>query len=273
LAAGMAHEINNPLAGILVNVQVIRNRLCDPSPKNLRTAAECGTSLEAISAYVHARDIDQMLTAIREAGSRAAKIVRNMLSFSRDNRSEMKLCSLAELLDSAIELALTDYDLKKHYDFKKIEIAREYESPLPDVLCETSKIQQVYLNLLRNAAEAMFSKAYPQGQGPRFILRACREKDKVRVEVEDNGPGMAEEVRRRVFEPFFTTKPVGMGTGLGLSVSYLIIVTTHNGAISVESSPGQWTRFIIRLPIVGTPASLSLPQSDSVSSPLAKQAP
>jgi PAS domain S-box-containing protein len=248
LAAGMAHEINNPLAGILQNAQVLRNRLLGDLPKNRAVAQECGMTLEALAAYAEKRGITSMLEAIIESGRRAARIVDNMLSFSRKSEAKFESHDLAQLLDRTLELAANDYDLKKHYDFRRIEIVREYAPDMPVVRCEASKIQQVLLNLLKNGAQAMVENRVA-GVSPRFVLRTLVEGDMARVEIEDNGPGMPESIRKRVFEPFFTTK--GVGTGLGLSVSYFIITENHKGTLSVESKPGQGTRFIIRLPIKG----------------------
>lgn len=131
---------------------------------------------------------------------------------------------------------------------KSIEIRREFEDGLPPVSCEGAKIQQVLLNIFRNGADAMQTA----GTGkPMFIVRMEFDKERkmVCMEIEDNGPGMDEAIRKRVFEPFYTTKPVGEGTGLGLSVSYFIITENHGGKIAVESQPGKGTKFIIRLPL------------------------
>ena len=250
LAAGMAHEINNPLAGMIQTANVLINRLDTKQkiPANQRAADELGIKMEDIHAFMEKREIPRMLTAIHESGKRVADIVQNMLSFSRKSEALISTHYMDELLDKTLELAATDYDLKKHYDFRKIEILREYEKNLPGVPCEAVKIQQVLLNILRNGAEAMQEKNIRK---PRFILRTMYEREQkfVRIEVEDNGPGMEEAVRKRVFEPFFTTKPPGVGTGLGLSVSYFIIVENHHGEIFVESQPGEGTKFVIRLPL------------------------
>ena len=249
LAAGMAHEINNPLAGMIQTANVLINRLDTNRkiPANQRAAEELGISMEDIHAFMEKRDVPRMLTAIHESGKRVADIVQNMLSFSRKSEALISTHYMDELLDKTLELAATDYDLKKHYDFRKIEIIREYEENLPGIPCEAAKIQQVLLNILRNGAEAMQESDTIE---PRFVLRAMYEREQkfVRIEVEDNGPGMEEAVRKRVFEPFFTTKPPGVGTGLGLSVSYFIIVENHHGEIFVESQPGEGTKFVIRLP-------------------------
>ncbi len=191
-----------------------------------------------------------MAEAINASGRRVAEIVDNMLNFARKSHAYVSPHNLAELLDRTLELASTDYDLKKQYDFKAIEIVREYAENLPSVPCEGAKIQQMLLNILRNGAEAM-QEVNNRNEKQRFILRLTHEKvtDHIRIEIEDNGPGMDEATRKRIFEPFFTTKPVGVGTGLGLSVSYFIITKNHGGGMSVESEPGQGARFTVRLPL------------------------
>ncbi len=251
LAAGMAHEINNPLAGILQNVQVILNRIRPDLQKNKEIAAECNVALEDVHCYLEKRDLISMLANIAQTGQRAAQVVDNMLSFSRKSSGSAEPEDLAALLERTVELAANDYDLKKSYDFRHIEIIRDYDSDLPRVTCQASKIQQVILNLLKNGAQAMAEERTEKSPQPRFVLRLRREGSMAHIEVEDNGPGMSEEVRRRIFEPFFTTKQKNVGTGLGLSVSYFIITEDHKGSMLVESAPGQGARFIIRLPING----------------------
>jgi len=256
LAAGMAHEINNPLAGILQNVQVLSRRLKSNLPANTKAAAECGLSMDGIEKYMARRGLFVTIDTIVEAGRRAAKVVENMLSFSRKSESKFGYHGLDRLLDKTVELAENDYDLKTRFDFRKIEIVREYTPDTPVVQCESSKIQQVFLNILRNSSQAI-AEGDPacRPASPRFVLRVIPEDKLVRVEIEDNGPGMPEEVRKRVFEPFFTTKDVGVGTGLGLSVSYFIITENHRGTMEVESSPGRGARFIIRIPVRREPAA------------------
>ncbi|WP_051249563.1 PAS domain-containing sensor histidine kinase [Maridesulfovibrio zosterae] len=248
LAAGMAHEINNPLAAIAGNTQNIKNRIYKDLRQNTETASECDISLERMRNYLSKRDIPRMLEGIAESCNRAAKIVSNMLRFSRKSDKRFSECDLAKLMDNTIELAANDYDLKKEYDFRKIGIVKEYSDELPSVYCEENEIQQVLLNLLKNGAQAMNEKEYDEG-GPCFILRLKRDDDMACIEVEDNGPGIPEDIRNRVFEPFYSTKGVGHGTGLGLSVSYFIIADQHNGIMDVDSVPGSWTRFGVRIPI------------------------
>lgn len=249
LAAGMAHEINNPLAAIAGNTQNIRNRIYKDLDKNHEIACKCDVSMEGIRKYLSEREVPEMLEVIAGSCERAATIVSNMLSFSRKSDKQFRRCNLLTLLEKTIDLAANDYDLKKDNDFRQISIVREYDDELPEVLCEENEIQQVFLNLLKNGAEAMYDKNYSHG-GPKFTLRARSDGDMVLVEIEDNGTGMPEVVLKRVFEPFFSTKSVGKGTGLGLSVSYFIITDQHGGTMEVQSKPGDWTRFSVRIPVM-----------------------
>lgn len=249
LAAGMAHEINNPLAGMMQNAQVIENRLSIDLPVNIATAEEMGTSLSKIKNYMEKRNIFKLIQSINYSGKKAAKIIENMLNFSRKTDSEKSPGNIVDLLDRTIELAQTDYSLKSNYDFKQIEIIREYESTLLNVLCHGSSLQQVIFNIFKNAAEAIFSSK-EENKTPKLFLRIFKDNENVQIEIEDNGPGIEEKVRQRIFEPFFTTKNPGKGTGLGLSVSYFIINEDHNGDMIVESEIGRGTKFIIILPLI-----------------------
>ncbi len=247
LAAGMAHEINNPLGAILQSAQVVISRFSPHLEGNRITAQECGCSLEAIIDYTQKRSVLTFLEGIREAGIRAARIVSNMLEFSRKGDPQHKPANINAILEKAVELALSDYDLKKKYDFKKIHITWSLAPDLPDVPCTRTEIEQVILNLLKNAAQAMAGQT--DNPPPAIALRTRLEQDAIRIDVEDNGQGIPETVRKRVFEPFFTTKPVGEGTGLGLAVSYFIIVTNHGGRFDVQPAPERGTRFTLFLPL------------------------
>ena len=146
-----------------------------------------------------------------------------------------------------LRLAASDYDLKKKYDFRRIKVIRDYCLDLAQVPCVATEIEQVILNLLRNAAQAMAEKE-AGGEVPTITLRLRQQDGMARIEVEDNGPGMTPQVLKRVFEPFYTTKGIGAGTGLGLSVSYFIVTNNHGGTMEVRSNYGKGTNFVICLP-------------------------
>jgi PAS domain S-box-containing protein len=249
LAAGMAHEINNPLGAILSGVQGTERRLSPSLKKNREVAEELGVDLKKFHEYLEVRGILGYLRGIRDAGQRAAKIVRNMLEFSRKSESVRARHEVSAIMEKSLDLAANDYDLKKKHDFKTIDIVRDYEQNLPGIYITETEVEQVLLNIMKNAAQALSEKEFPNDETPCIWLRTRREGDFVRIEIEDNGPGMDEKTRKRVFEPFYTTKPVGVGTGLGLSVSYFIITRNHDGQFRVESEKGRGTRFIIRLPV------------------------
>jgi len=247
LAAGMAHEINNPLGIIFQSIMGMQRRLDPELPANDKEAQALGLELARVQEYMRRRNILRYMEGIREAAERAAEIVRHMLNFSRRSDSRMAYQDLPALVRQAVSLAEKDYDLKKKYDFRLIDVRLELDEDLPPVPCVASEIEQVLLNLLRNAAQAM---AEAKVASPVIIMRARREGTHALIEVEDNGPGIPAAQVRRVFEPFYTTKRVGEGTGLGLSVSYFIITTTHQGELSVTSQPGRGSRFSIRLPLL-----------------------
>ena len=252
LAAGMAHEINNPLGVIIQGAQNIQRRAFGFLPENLRIAKENNINLEDVHSYLNDRNIPKILDGVNSAALRAARIVSNMLSFSRKNDDDFKDNDLRVLLDETVELARNEYDLATKYDFRKIIVVREYDKKTPLVHCERGEIQQVILNLLKNGAQSMHEKEYTD-DSPKFTLRVKHKGNNAIIEVEDNGKGIARDARKRIFEPFYTTKQVGEGTGLGLAISYFIITDLHKGKMEVYSTPGLWTKFIITLPLISEP--------------------
>jgi len=247
LAAGMAHEINNPLAGILQNIQVLENRLLKKLPGNEKSAQEHDIDIEKLQKYFNDRHIESIIKQINKSGQRAADIVKNMLSFARKEDYKKVEVDITKIVDDTLELVLNDYDLKKKYDFRKIEIQKYYNLTNTKILCSPTQIQQVLLNILKNGAEAM-NENNDSSKKPKFIIDISCEANWIVVKIEDNGPGMNTNTKKRILEPFYTTKPVGKGTGLGLSVSYFIITENHQGKLIVKSEIGQGTTFIIQLP-------------------------
>lgn len=249
LAAGMAHEINNPLGGILQAVQNMHRRVEAGRPDNEAAAREAGLTLAQVRGYLERREILRMLDDIAVSGARAAHIVANMLDFSHRTDGAFMEQDLHQIIEKTLELATNDYDLKKLYDFRALRIIRQYAPDLPPVPCLPTEVEQVLLNLFRNAAQALSGAPLPVDAPPTLTIRTERLRDQVAVTVSDNGPGMTDDVRARVFDPFYTTKPPGEGTGLGLSVSYFLITHNHGGSFALHSEPGKGAHFTFTLPL------------------------
>lgn len=246
LAAGMAHEINNPLSGILQSSQNILRRLSVELPANHNLAIECGTNINSIFKYCSKRGILEKISSIRHMGNRAAKIVSNMLQFSRGSTEVKREDNIKTIVEDAVEISFSDYNLQKKYGLKTLEIVKKFDSDLPSVVCNSSEIEQVVINLISNSAQAM-SVGYT-GDRPRICISLTAQENGIRLEIADNGPGMNEDVRKKAIEPFFTTKEVGEGTGLGLFVSYFIITQKCGGSFIINSIPGHGTRIEITIP-------------------------
>lgn len=245
LAAGMAHEINNPLGAILQGVQNIERRLNIENEVNQHIAQDHQLNLTAMEAYLKQRQIDKFISNIKDAGQRAATIVANMLQFSRGNKQQLSKTLVKELIDRTLTIARADLDLKT------INISVNSIEEDKVLYCIPSEIEQVILNLLQNAAQALNDYAPNNRQEqwqPSIQLTIKQDYEHTYIQVKDNGPGMDPATRRRIFEPFFTTKDIGAGTGLGLSVSYFIITAHHHGQLDIETLPGQGACFTIRLP-------------------------
>lgn len=258
LAAGMAHEINNPLGGILQNAQLLEYGLDVGDAQTRQALARHGVeepARESLGRYVKA-EVAEHLAAIQDCGRRAARIVRNLLDFSRKSETRIEPQDLGRVVEGALALATHEYDLKQRYDFKQIAIQVDVAPDLPPVPCDAQQIQQVLLNLIKNAAHAMYGQAEARpGYRPRLDLRIARRDGVATIEVADNGPGVPAAALEHIFEPFYTTKGVDEGTGLGLSISKFIVHDVHKGQLRVESREGEGTRFIIELPLAsGAPA-------------------
>lgn len=239
LAAGVAHEINNPVGYVYSNLQSLQSYLADLF--RLTDAVDTAQSVEDLRQirksidydYLRA-DLEDLLRESREGIERVKVIIAAMKDFSHIEEEEFRPADIHRGMDTTLNVV--NNELKY-----KAEVVRDY-GDLPEVECILSQINQVVMNLLVNAAHAM------EAAGT-ITLRTRQEGDCVIIQVADTGKGIEQAHLNRIFEPFFTTKPVGKGTGLGLSLSFNI-VEKHHGQISVESTPGQGTTFTIQLPIV-----------------------
>ena len=233
LVSGVAHELNNPLAGISAFAQLLLSE--KRFPPDQRTAAEM--------IYAEAR--------------RASRIVQNLLTFARQHKPERTPTSVNQVLDDTLELR--GYELR----VRGIDVQRDYDEQVAETMADAHQLQQVFLNLITNAEQAMERAERDQ---QRLTVRTRRTADIIRIEVEDTGPGIPPNLLERIFNPFFTTKPTGSGTGLGLSIS-LGIVREHEGRIWAENAPHGGARFVIELPIVtprGTGDFQSVPSAHPV---------
>ncbi|MEK6200989.1 MAG: PAS domain S-box protein [Desulfobulbaceae bacterium] len=170
LAAGVAHEINTPLSAILQSIQVIQQSLAPDLAGNREMADRCGLELAKVQDYFEKKDINFFMNGIRESAIKSAKIISNLLQFSRPQKSDSSQEDLASLLDKSVELAKNDYDMRKNYNFIYLEIIRDYSPDLPRVSCVAMDIEQVFINLLKNAVQAMGDRAEPKPKA-RIILR------------------------------------------------------------------------------------------------------
>jgi signal transduction histidine kinase len=226
LVAGVAHELNNPIGFVHANL-----KLLDEYVAKLVALQERGEDGARVK-----EAIAKLLSRSREGTQRVKQIVADLRSFSRMDQAELQEADLNEEIERTI--ALMEPRAKCG-----IEVERDF-GELPRVRCHAGQLNQVFMNLLINACDAMGDK------GRIRVRTRALDPQRVRLEFEDEGPGIPPEMRDRVFEPFFTTKPVGQGTGLGLSLSHGII-ERHGGRIWVESEPGAGTRFVIELPVAG----------------------
>ncbi len=248
LAAGIAHEINNPLSIILQGTQTINRRLDPELQANQDIAKKAGIDLQSMIKYFQLRKISPFFDGISEAGARAAAIVANMLEFSRLNNRQHAPEDLAKLLHLAEELSGRSLKIVTNDGPIEIKVEKDF-GDVPMVYCNAGEIQQVMLNLIRNAAQAFIDDPKLTHKKPEIHLKLYTIHNRACIEVSDNGPGIPDADLQHIFEPFYTTKDVGKGTGLGLSICYFIISDHHNGEIEVNSSPEDGTQFLLYLPL------------------------
>ncbi|MBD1893660.1 ATP-binding protein [Coleofasciculus sp. FACHB-129] len=260
LVAGVAHEINNSVNFIYGNLapaseytrdilgllQLYQQQYPHPTP-------EIQDEIAAIDLDFLIKDLPKLLSSMNVGAERICEIVRSLRNFSRLDEAEMKLVDIHEGIEST--LLILQNRFKSKPDHPPIQLIKEYGN-LPKVECYPGQLNQVFMNLLTNAIDALDEsnkkRSLEQIKADASIIRIRTDvltNNRVAIKISDNGPGMAEEVRKRLFDPFFTTKPVGIGTGLGLSISYQIVVEKHGGQLKCISAPGQGAQFLIEIPL------------------------
>jgi two-component system NtrC family sensor kinase len=251
LTAGIAHEINNPINFVTSNIKPLELDIDDlyeviNQYENLDLTGDVGKQISNIESFKKQIDISyvreeikSLLSGIGEGAKRTAEIIRSLKNFSRLDENDTKPVDLNEGLDSTLVLIKNTFP-------GYLKVVKSY-GILPEVECLPGKINQVFMNLITNAVQAVESK--PEHNLEEYIkISTWKDNDTVKISIGDSGTGMPEEVKQKIFEPFFTTKDVGEGTGLGLSIVFRII-ESHNGTIEVNTNVNEGTEFIITLPI------------------------
>ncbi|WP_260446867.1 ATP-binding protein [Nostoc sp. 2RC] len=257
LVAGIAHEINNPVNFIYGNLkhtddytqqllwllELYQKHYPYPEPE-IQNAKQ-----EADIEYL-TEDLPKILSSMKIGANRIREIVLSLRIFSRLDEAEFKNADIHEGIDST--LLILQHRLKSQSARPKITVVKEY-SEIPKIQCFAGQLNQVFMNILANAIDAL-EEAFQNGFCPDPIIRisSAQVNENVVIQIVDNGIGIPEAIQSHIFDPFFTTKPVGKGTGMGLSISYQIITEKHGGYLRCISSPGQGTEFVIAIPIRGT---------------------
>jgi signal transduction histidine kinase len=245
LTAGVAHEINNPINFVSAGIDSLKDNYSDmaevarqyfalnPEEDNKQKLLKLARLTKEVGVEELMKESEQLFRSIKNGANRTKEIVKSLRNFTRLDESDLKQAHLHEGIDST--LVILGSQLKD-----RIEVVKNY-GDLEPINCYPGQLNQVFMNILNNAVQAI--------KGPGTIrIQTYKNGQYAVVKIKDSGVGMSEEVKKHIFEPFFTTKEVGEGTGLGLSITYGII-EKHHGKIEVESAPGQGTEFIIKLPL------------------------
>lgn len=251
MVSGVAHEINNPVNFIRGNISHLNQYTHDllrmiqsyqqhyPNPPQTLQDLIVEIDLEFITG-----DIQKLLHSAKIGVDRITEIVLSLRNFSRLDEADLKQVNVHEGIEST--LVILQHRLKASPNRSEISVIREY-GDLPLVACYPGQLNQVFMNLISNAIDAL--EAQSGSEKMIQIWTGTTNTGTIAIEIADNGTGIPETLRSRIFDPFFTTKPVGKGTGLGLSISYQIVTQKHNGRLHCDSTPGQGTKFCIEIPV------------------------
>jgi len=246
LTAGIAHEINNPINFVTANIQPLKDDMTDIikvidhyeeiiKKKGLENEfSDIEKNEQGVNIELTKKEINNLLKGIEDGAMRTSEIVKGLRNFSRLDQNVFRKANMNECIESTLTLLHSSYK-------NRIEIIKQY-GDLPEIDCFPGQINQVFMNILSNAIQAIPAEG-------KIFIKTWHDQNNVKISIKDTGAGMTDEVRKKIFDPFFTTKDVGKGTGLGLSISFGII-QKHNGEIEVFSRPGDGTEFIIRIPII-----------------------
>jgi len=255
MVAGVAHEINNPVSFIYGNIlyatehsQALLKLIELYRQEYINTTPSIQQLTEEIELDFLIEDLPKVLSSMKIGAERIREIVLTLRNFSRLDEADMKAVNIHEGIDST--LIILQSRLKPKGDWREIQIVKQYGN-LPAVECYAGQLNQVLMNILNNAIDALISQ-YQRTEGFMPTIAIATElvdSQWVKIKIKDNGIGISSSAQKRIFDPFFTTKPVGQGTGLGLSISYQIVTEKHGGHLKCVSEPGKGTEFVIQLPV------------------------
>ena len=268
LVAGVAHEINNPVnfifgnlshandytSSLLAIIKTYQDKYPDPDD-------ELQDTLEELELDFLIEDLPKLLRSMQVGAERIREIVLSLRKFSRIDEAELKAVDIHDGIDTT--LMILHNRIKVRSSSPAIEIIRDY-GELPNVECYSGQLNQVFMNLLANAIDALEEKR-ERGESSSITISTRRvSENRVRISIADNGLGMEATVRDRIFNPFFTTKPIGKGTGMGLAIAYSIVVEKHQGSLVCLSQLGQGTEFVLEIPVVQDTRTTSTPEVEKV---------